>query len=82
MQGATSEQKTALKHLLTEEKNESKKVEKVLQLFNQLEVPSLTKKAMEHYFELGMNALRQISVNEEVKRPLVDLAEMLMNRKE
>ena len=80
LEQASSGQKAVLKNLLTAEKDETQKVKKILELYNLLDVPALTKKAMEHYYELGMNALAEISDNEASKDHLIELAEMLMLR--
>ncbi|MEQ8625093.1 MAG: polyprenyl synthetase family protein [Vicingaceae bacterium] len=82
MDKGTPEQQSALNKLMTGESDETQKVKQVLELYNQIGVPALTKTAMERYFKLGMNAISEISADEALKQPLIELAEMLMNRKE
>lgn len=78
---AEANQLKRLEELTTEEISEENKVVGVLEIYNELGIPELTKVAMQGYFEEGMQAINQINVDQQLKRPLIDLAEMLMNRK-
>ena len=78
---ADPSQTDRLNLLMESSGSDEEKVNKVLEIYNELSIPKLTKAAMQTYFEQGMKALSQIPAATTLKQPLIDLAEMLMNRK-
>ena len=70
-----------LKQLMSTNTADEEKVSGVLELYNQLDIPALSKSAMQNYFDKSLAALNQIEATAGLKRPLVELAEMLMMRK-
>ena len=61
--------------------DKEQKVNGVLEIYNELDIPSLAKSAMQAYFDESLAALDQIEASKELKQALVELAEMLMMRK-
>lgn len=57
------------------------KVSNMLNVYNDLKIPEMTKAAMQNYFDQGMVALEKITASSDLKHPLVEVAEMLMMRK-
>ncbi|MEX2379359.1 MAG: polyprenyl synthetase family protein, partial [Vicingaceae bacterium] len=80
LQEANKEQKTKLIELLKIDSKEEDKIEAMIALYDELNVPQLTQNAMQEYFEKGMIALEKIDMNVQAKKELVDLAKMLMWR--
>lgn len=80
LQEANKEQKSKLNDLLNNDSKEEDKIEQMIALYDELNVPQLTQNAMQDYFEKGMIALEKIDINAEAKKELVDLAKMLMWR--
>jgi geranylgeranyl diphosphate synthase, type II len=58
----------------------NEKVEAVYHIFERLNIQKITRDKMEHYFHLAVDSLENVSVNEEKKRGLLELARQLMNR--
>ena len=56
------------------------KIEKILSIYEELNIPEVSKNAMQVYFEDGLTALNQISADNKMKQPLIEVAEMLMLR--
>ena len=77
---ANEQQKENLNNLLNNEQSDTKKVEAVLNVFNELNISDFTKASMQIYFDQGMEALSKINASKEAKQPLIDLAEQLMHR--
>lgn len=70
-----------IENLMSSNTADEQKVAGVLEVYNELNIPEVTKTAMQAYFEEAMLALDKIEAAAELKQPLVDLAEMLMMRK-
>lgn len=81
LENASKSQLEKLTHLMSNETKSQQKVEGVLKIYNELGIPNLTKTTMQNYFDEAMLAMDQIDANEELKLPLIALAEQLMNRK-
>ena len=56
------------------------KVEKTLDLFNQLDIPTATQQAKEHYSALAFECLDKLPVQDSRKQDLKILAEYLLER--
>jgi len=56
------------------------KVKRVKSIYNQLTIPELSKQKMKTYFDQGMASLAKVSLPQEKKQALVDIAEELMYR--
>tara|TARA_R110002111_G_scaffold125928_3_gene190399 strand:- start:34 stop:621 length:588 start_codon:yes stop_codon:yes gene_type:complete len=81
METADKSQSDRLGQLLSTKLPDEEKVSGVLEIYNELNIPELTKTAMQQYFDKAMLALDQINASAKLKQPLVELAEMLMMRK-
>ena len=62
------------------EKDAARKVSKVTELYNQLEVPKLTEEKINEYFDKAIASLNSLEVEEKAKGPLYELAVMLLHR--
>ena len=60
--------------------NGADKVEKTLDLFNQLDIPTATQQAKEHYSALAFECLDKLPVQDSRKQELKTLAEYLLER--
>ncbi|WP_170827505.1 polyprenyl synthetase family protein [Roseivirga sp. 4D4] len=56
------------------------KVEAVKNIYNEIGIHELTMAKMNDYFQKGFEALAEIEVAEEKKKPLIDFADYLINR--
>tara|TARA_B110000503_G_C7143624_1_gene411979 strand:+ start:1133 stop:2107 length:975 start_codon:yes stop_codon:yes gene_type:complete len=81
METADKNQSDRLGQLLSTKLPDEEKVSGVLEIYNELNIPEISKTAMQAYFDEAMLALDQIEAFTELKQPLVELAEMLMMRK-
>ena len=78
---ANNEQSKQLKHYFSSTNFDTKeKFDAVLSIYNELNIGEHTKSEMQKYQDLAMNALSQISVSEQAKKPLKTLAEDLLTR--
>lgn len=80
LQEANKEQKSKLNELLKNDSKDKDKIEQMIALYDELDVPQLTQNAMQNYFDKGMIALEKVDIDAEAKKELVDLAKMLMWR--
>lgn len=69
-----------LNQLLTQKNKQDEKVDQMLKLFDALGVKEDTKSRMNDYHRLAMQALARISVSDERKKPLMELAKSLLVR--
>ncbi len=76
---STSEQREILKQLENASDLEMK-VRRTKELFDHLNVRELCEERMQEHYNLAMDSLDRISVNNQVKEGLVQLANYLMNR--
>ena len=68
LERAKGKAKTRLNEWLTNRKFRKKeKVDAVKNIYNDLEIPALTEKKINHYFKKGFDNLDNLSVNPEVK---------------
>jgi geranylgeranyl diphosphate synthase type II len=78
---ANTEQSKQLKHYFSSTNFDAEeKFKAVLSIYNELNIGEHTKSEMQRYQDLAMKALSQISVSEQSKQPLKQLAENLMTR--
>ena len=77
---ANYKQKEELINLLSNKVSDDEKVEKVMRLYNELDIPKIAKSSMNEYYLEAMKSLSLIAAPKQLKQPLVDLAEQLMNR--
>ncbi|MBX3242058.1 MAG: polyprenyl synthetase family protein [Chitinophagaceae bacterium] len=75
---ANTSQKQALEQLLNN--NDPKKVEKVLQLFRDTRVDEWAKSLKNRFFDLSLEHLDRITVDNNRKEPLLSLAQFLIQR--
>ena len=80
LEKASDSQRKEIEELTSKEIKEEEKVAKMLAIYNDLNIPDEAKLAMENYYNEAMESMNQISVSAELKQPLIDLAQMLMNR--
>ena len=59
---------------------DEEKVKRVKSIYNQLTIPELSKQKMKTYFDQGMESLAKVSLPQEKKQALIDIAEELMYR--
>ncbi|MCQ2217360.1 MAG: polyprenyl synthetase family protein [Paludibacteraceae bacterium] len=75
--------KASLMDWISREKfDRTEKVKAVTAIYDKLDVRTNAESAMRAYYEDALNALRQISVAEELKQPLYDLANNLLYRED
>lgn len=79
LQKATKEQLEVMKQLQNED-NLELKVDRTRQLFDQLSIRSLCEARMQQHYDIAMESLAKIHVEEAQKAKLVGLAAFLMNR--
>jgi geranylgeranyl diphosphate synthase type II len=65
---------------LSSESNQTLKIESTRNLFDKLGVREAARKMMDEHYVIALSALEQISVSESNKKPLKDLADMLLHR--
>lgn len=80
-ENANEEQANEINRLIEGTFSDDEKVSRMLKVFEELNIKNLAKDSMLRYFKKGMSALEQIKVAAEDKKPLIDLAEQLMDRK-
>ncbi len=79
VQNATKEQLEVLKQLQNED-NVELKVDQTRRLFDQLDIRSLCEARMQEHYDIAMQSLAKIEVEEAQKAKLIGLANFLMNR--
>jgi len=78
---ANDEQSKQLRHYFSSTNFDTKeKFDAVLSIYNALNIGEHTKSEMQKYQDIAMNALAQISISDEAKQPLKNLAEGLLTR--
>ena len=65
---------------LFEEKNEDKKISEMLAMFEKLGVRQKTYARMEELYNESLNSLNALSIDDEVRKPLFNLAESIYHR--
>lgn len=77
----SAQQQKELKELFSiQEENNGNKVERVLSIFNDLNIEAKTQSLMDCYYDKAMKTLEDLNLSPEKKGILVKLAESLMNR--
>lgn len=66
---------------VTREINSSKKIEKALSLYSELDIANDTKKEIDFYHQKALDNLNSLPISEDKKQILVDFSAFLMNRK-
>jgi len=80
IENATLDEKSAIERLTQNQNSEEEKVQQMLNLYNKLGIPEKSKVRMNEYFDLCTSSLNRIERKEELKAPLLDLANTLMER--
>lgn len=80
LEHSSSAQREEINHLLSKEFSDEEKVSKMLDLYNEIDIPQKSREKMNSFYELGMSALSEIDTKQELKAPLIDLANALMER--
>ena len=81
LEKADAQQASRIENLMTSDTTDEQKVSGVLEVYDELDIPTAAKSAMQNYFDESLAALNQIEATADLKQPLVELAEMLMMRK-
>ncbi|MDA9783169.1 polyprenyl synthetase family protein [Vicingaceae bacterium] len=81
LEKADKKQSGQIENLMTSSTSDKERVAGVLEVYNELNIPALTKSAKQNYFDESLAALNQIEATADLKQPLLELAEMLMMRK-
>ena len=76
---ANDSQGSVLNQLL-EEKDQTLKIQGVINMYNALNIKSETQAKMKYYYDLAIENLAELSVSEKQKAPLLALSNFLMNR--
>jgi geranylgeranyl diphosphate synthase, type II len=76
---ASTSQKEVLYDLISHT-NHEEKINLTRQIFNEIGIPALAKAEMEKHYDIAMQSLAQLNVSKEKTKPLVALAQELMNR--
>ena len=79
VKNATKEQLEVIKQL-QKEQNLVLKVDRTRRLFDQLNVRSICEKRMQEHYDIAMESLRKVKVDDSRKKKLIGLADFLMNR--
>lgn len=77
---ASEDDKNALKELYGNQRNESKKVEKVVALFNKYKLSKIVKQETENFTKTALNYVDKLSMSQEKKGILRNFSTELMNR--
>ncbi len=77
---ADEQQKQELEFCLTQSIADDEKVNRVKTVYNQLKIAERSQEKMKIYFDLGIVALAQVSIDSDLKKPLIAIAEELMMR--
>ena len=77
---ATKEELTALLAQPTAEEQELAKIERVTQIFKELNIPGAMQDLMDIYCQKALDNLERLSLSEEKKQQLRDFLDMLMKR--
>lgn len=78
--GSVQQQKELKELFRIQEENNGNKVERVLSIFNDLNIKTKTQSLMDFYYDKAMKTLEDLDLSQEKKGVLVKLAEGLMNR--
>lgn len=78
--GSVQQQKELKELFSIQEENNGNKVERVLSIFNDLNIKTKTQSLMDFYYDKAMKTLEDLDLSQEKKSVLVKLAESLMNR--
>lgn len=78
--GSVQQQKELKELFSIQEENNGNKVERVLSIFNDLNIKTKTQSLMDFYYNKAMKTLEDLDLSQEKKSVLVKLAESLMNR--
>lgn len=78
--GSVQQQKELKDLFSIQEENNGNKVERVLSIFNDLNIKTKTQSLMDFYYDKAMKTLEDLDLSQEKKSVLVKLAEGLMNR--
>lgn len=78
--GSVQQQKELKELFRIQEENIGNKVERVLSIFNDLNIKTKTQSLMDFYYDKAMKTLEDLDLSQEKKGVLVKLAEGLMNR--
>lgn len=78
--GSVQQQKELKELFSIQEENNGNKVERVLSIFNDLNIKTKTQSLMDFYYDKAMKTLEDLDLSQEKKSVLVKLAEGLMNR--
>lgn len=78
--GSVQQQKELKELFSIQEENNDNKVERVLSIFNDLNIKTKTQSLMDFYYDKAMKTLEDLDLSQEKKSVLVKLAESLMNR--
>lgn len=78
--GSVQQQKELKDLFSIQEENNGNKVERVLSIFNDLNIKTKTQSLMDFYYDKAMKTLEDLDLSQEKKGVLVKLAEGLMNR--
>ncbi len=78
LEQANEEDRTVIKSLLLKDSDD--KVDRMLHFYEKYKVQVSTKEAINHYSSLAFNGLKNISVNDERKKSLLELANYLLKR--
>jgi len=78
-QNANENQKSVLEKSISES-DASIKVQHIMAVYNELKIQEKATSKMNAFYEIAMNNLKHLSLPEEKKQPLKDLAEFLMGR--
>ena len=78
---ASGEVKTELEKWISEENfNSEEKVEAVRNIYEKLQIRTITQKKIDDYFARGINSLEQLKIDEERKQPLLQFVHQLVDR--
>ena len=78
---ASGEEKTELEKWISEENfNSEEKVEAVRNIYEKLQIRTITQEKIDDYFARGINSLEQLKIDEERKQPLLQFVHQLVDR--
>lgn len=77
---ASPQQQEEIERILAIQDRKKEKVNQMIAVYNHLNIPQLTKDAMQHHFDLALASIDRINQSKANKEALIDLARMLLKR--
>jgi len=77
---ASPQQQKEIERIVAIQDQKTQKIDQMVAIYNQLNIPQLTKNAMQHHFDLALTSINKIKQNKKSKEALISLAKLLLKR--